>query len=80
MFAGRAPGCRPPRRESAFTIGCGEPSRLAEAASARNSRWRENQATIIEANSPSTIWETMTVTKKPMPWPRSFLRITRSTM
>ena len=80
MACGRAPGCKPPRRESASTIGCGEPSRLAEAASARNSRRRENQATIIEANRPSTICDTITVTKKPMPWPRSFLRITRSTM
>ena len=46
---GSAPGSSPPKRDSALTIGVGEPSNCAEAASARNSRRRENQATIKEA-------------------------------
>ena len=45
------------------TIGFGEPSRLADAASARNSRRRENHVTIIDARMPNTISHTMTVMK-----------------
>ena len=58
---GSAPGARPPRRASACCIGTDDPSSLAEPASARNSRWRENQATMIEARMPNTISQTNTV-------------------
>src|SRR2546427_6104589 len=58
---GSAPPSRPPRRASAWIIGCGEPSKRAEPASARNSRSRENHATITDAMMPKTIWQTMTV-------------------
>ncbi len=59
---GKAPGCSPPRRASACCIGTVLPRSLAEPASARNSRWRENQATMIEATRPNTISQTNTVT------------------
>ena len=59
--SGRPPVCRPPSRRSAAIIGCGVPSSLAEPRSARNSRSRENQATIAEARMPNTIWETIIV-------------------
>ena len=55
-------GSKPPSLVNAFTIGCGLPTSFADPASARNSRCRENQATIIEAAKPNTIWQTMTVT------------------
>ena len=58
---GSAPGCMPPRRMRAPIIGCGVPRRRAEPASARNSRWRENHMTMIEARIPNTIWLTITV-------------------
>ena len=45
----------PPRRFNAWIIGCG-PSRRALPASARNSRQRENHATIMLASTPKTIW------------------------
>ena len=46
-----------------LTIGDGVPRNFAEPASARNSRSRENHATIIDARIPSTICATMTVMK-----------------
>ena len=52
---GNSPGSIPPRRASAFTIGSVLPSSFAEPASARNSRWRENQATMIDASKPNTV-------------------------
>ena len=45
-----------PGARSALIIGCGEPRYAREPASARNSRWRENQATMMEARMPNTIW------------------------
>ena len=60
---GSAPGSSAAQARSASTIGVGEPRYCAEPASARNSRWRENQATIIEARMPSTICSTITVMK-----------------
>ena len=60
---GSSPGSTPPRRRSALTIGVGEPRNCAEPASARNSRWRENHATMIDASTPNTICSTMTVMK-----------------
>jgi hypothetical protein len=53
----------PDSLRSAFTIGNGVPRYCAEPRSARNSRCRENQATISDATSPNTIWHTITVTK-----------------
>jgi hypothetical protein len=50
-----------PRRVSAPIIGRGVPRSCAEPASARNSRWRENQNTMIEASIPNTIWLANTV-------------------
>ena len=47
LWAARRAGS-PPRRASACIIGCGVPRYLALPASARNSRWRENQATMID--------------------------------
>ncbi len=58
---GNAPGAKPPRRASACCIGTGLPISLAAPASARNSRWRENQATMIEASRPNRISQTITV-------------------
>jgi hypothetical protein len=59
---GSSPGVRPPRRARAFIIGCGRPIMSAAPRSARNSRWRENQATMIAASAPSTMSSTMVVT------------------
>ena len=59
---GSSPAGRPPRRASAFIIGCLRPMSWAAPASARNSRWRENQATTIAAAKPSTMSSTMVVT------------------
>ena len=60
---GNSPGVRPPRRDKAWIIGVALPTYCAEPASARNSRWRENQATMIEAAIPNTISQAITVTK-----------------
>src|SRR3546814_4458264 len=49
-FFGSSPASTPPRRAKALIMGSREPSRLADPASARYSRWRENQATIIDAS------------------------------
>jgi hypothetical protein len=46
---------------SALIIGRGEPIRLAAPASARNSRWRENQATMMLARTPNRMSQTITV-------------------
>ena len=59
---GSSPGSSPPRRRSAATIGLGVPMYCAAPASARNSRCRENQTTMIEARMPKTISQTTTVT------------------
>src|SRR5581483_449340 len=67
---GSSPCSSAPRRWSAWIMGWG-PSRRAEPASARNSRRRENQATMSEARTPNTIWNAITVTKQPGPTPRS---------
>ena len=40
MLLGNSPGTMPPRRARALIIGCLRPSRPADPASARNSRWR----------------------------------------
>ncbi len=63
MLLGNSPGTMPPRRASALIMGCLRPSRLAEPASARNSRWRENQATMMAATKPSRMSSTMVVTQ-----------------
>jgi hypothetical protein len=42
-------------------IGRGEPIRPAAPASARNSRWRENQATMMLARMPNRMSQTITV-------------------
>ena len=44
---GSSPGSSPPRRRNAETMGLGVPRNAAAPASARNSRWRENHATMI---------------------------------
>src|SRR5699024_5911652 len=54
-------------------IGCGEPSNLAEPASARNSRCLENQATTIDASIPNTTSQTITARQYPIPTPRWLL-------
>jgi hypothetical protein len=59
---GISPGSRPPSRASALIIGCLRPIRSAAPASARNSRWRENQATMIAATKPSRMSSTIVVT------------------
>jgi len=76
---GSSPDCRPPRRARALIIGRLSWRSCAEPASARNSRWRENQATIIEARMPSRIWDTSEAMKKPGPTPRSVRKIALST-
>ncbi|CFP69024.1 Uncharacterised protein [Bordetella pertussis] len=58
---GSSPGSRPPSRARARIMGSREPIRWAEPASARYSRWRENQATMMEARIPKTISQTITV-------------------
>ena len=58
---GSGSGFRPPRRCKAAIMLRGLPSSLAEPASARNSRFRENQATMTLARTPNTIWLTITV-------------------
>lgn len=64
---GSSPGSTRPRLANALIMLLGCPMYPAAPASARNSRWRENQATIMEARMPNTIWQTMEVTTKPMP-------------
>ena len=59
---GNSPASRPPRRASALIIGCLRPMSWADPRSARNSRWRENQATTMAARKPSTMSSTMVVT------------------
>ncbi|KAG1603291.1 hypothetical protein G6F45_014273 [Rhizopus arrhizus] len=58
---GRSPGSRPPRRARARIMGSRAPIRWAEPASARYSRCRETQATMIEARTPKMISPTSTV-------------------
>jgi 4-methylaminobutanoate oxidase (formaldehyde-forming) len=59
---GNWPGTMPPRRASALIMGCLRPMSCAAPASARNSRWRENQATTMSAAKPSTMSSTMVLT------------------
>jgi hypothetical protein len=49
------------QRASALIMGCLRPISWAAPASARNSRWRENQATTMAAAKPSTMSSTMVV-------------------
>jgi uncharacterized protein len=63
MPLGSSPGCKPPRRARALIIGCLRPISWAAPASARNSRWRLNQATMMAARKPSTMSITMVVTR-----------------
>ena len=59
--SGNVAGSTPPSLASALCIGKALPNSLAEPASARNSRWREYQATISDAPMPSTICYPSTV-------------------
>ena len=59
---GKTPACIWPKRPRALIMGCLRPSNWAEPSSARNSRWRLNQATIMLATKPSTMSSTMLVT------------------
>ena len=59
---GISPGSSPPRRASAPIIGSLRPISCAAPASARNSRCRENQATMIAASTPSRMSMTTVVT------------------
>ena len=62
MDLGSSPGSNPPRRARALIIGSLRPINATAPASARNSRWRENQATMMAASTPSTMSSTMVVT------------------
>ena len=53
--------CMPPRRARAFIIDCGWPISWAAPRSARNSRWRENQATMMPASTPNRMSSTIVV-------------------
>jgi hypothetical protein len=52
---------------------------VPEAGAARNSRWRENQKTMMLARTPMTSSAAIAVTQNAGPWPRSALNTTRST-
>ena len=56
-FCGSSPASSPPRRRSAPTMGWALPISCAAPASARNSRWRENHATMMLASTPKTNYE-----------------------